>query len=181
MCNCFGKLIPWLDHELSVQEAADVKRHVRVCAECRSNLDRYKQVTGAFEAYCEAAMALKMHRRMPRWAPVLIGAVAAVAALLLAIPRDRVAQPPVHSSVIAATRAVVVETAPAAIKRTHRRHVVRPVRSRDTDLLPADLAIAIAIPAEAMFAPGAVPEGVNFIAELSIAADGSAKGIRLQP
>jgi hypothetical protein len=181
MCNYFGRLTALLDHELSVHEAADVVRHVRVCAECRSNLDRYKQVTGAFEAYCDATMALKMHWRVPRWAPVLLGAAAAVAALLLAYPRARVEQPPIHPSVAAATRADVLETAPAAIKRTHRRPVVRPARSQHTDLLPAELAVAIAIPAEAMFPPGAVPEGVNFIAELSIAADGSAQRLRLRP
>jgi hypothetical protein len=32
-----------------------------------------------------------------------------------------------------------------------------------------------------MFPPGAVPEGVNFTADFSIAADGSAAPLRLQP
>jgi hypothetical protein len=32
-----------------------------------------------------------------------------------------------------------------------------------------------------MFPPGAVPEGINFVAELSIAQDGSAQRLRLQP
>src|ERR1700730_9131767 len=98
MCNFSGTLIAWLDHELSVHEAADVERHIQVCAECRSDLDRYKQVTSAFEAYCDAAMTLKIDRRVPRWAPVLFGAAAA-AALFLAFPRGPVEQPPVHYSV----------------------------------------------------------------------------------
>jgi hypothetical protein len=46
---------------------------------------------------------------------------------------------------------------------------------------PTEPAIQIIIPAEAMFPPGAVPEGINFIAELDIASDGSAQGLRLQP
>jgi hypothetical protein len=32
-----------------------------------------------------------------------------------------------------------------------------------------------------MFPPGAVPEGINFIAELSIGPDGSAERVRLRP
>jgi hypothetical protein len=42
-----------------------------------------------------------------------------------------------------------------------------------------ETAVQIAIPAEAMFPPGAMPKGMNFIAELSIAPDGSVKQVRL--
>jgi hypothetical protein len=42
-------------------------------------------------------------------------------------------------------------------------------------------AIQIAIPAEAMFPPGAVPEGVNFVADVSIGADGRVEQLRLRP
>jgi anti-sigma factor RsiW len=41
--------------------------------------------------------------------------------------------------------------------------------------------VQIAIPAAAMFPPGAVPEGVNFVADLSIGADGSVQQVRLHP
>jgi len=41
--------------------------------------------------------------------------------------------------------------------------------------------VQIAIAAAAMFPPGAVPEGVSFVADLSIGADGSARQVRLQP
>lgn len=41
-------------------------------------------------------------------------------------------------------------------------------------------AIQITIPADAMFPPGAVPEGMSFVADLSIAADGFARQVRLQ-
>jgi hypothetical protein len=40
--------------------------------------------------------------------------------------------------------------------------------------------VQIAIPAEAMFPPGAMPKGLNFVAELSIAPDGSVKQVRLR-
>jgi hypothetical protein len=43
-----------------------------------------------------------------------------------------------------------------------------------------DTAIEIAIPAEAMFPPGAMPNGINFIADVRIAPDGSVKQVRLR-
>jgi hypothetical protein len=57
----------------------------------------------------------------------------------------------------------------------------RPSQILDAGWVPASPAIRIAIPAEAMFPPGAVPEGVNFTADFSIAADGSAAPLRLLP
>lgn len=41
--------------------------------------------------------------------------------------------------------------------------------------------VQIAISAAAMFPPGAVPDGIDFVADLSIAADGSVRQVRLQP
>jgi hypothetical protein len=54
------------------------------------------------------------------------------------------------------------------------------VEERFTQGQPMDAAIQIAIPAEAMFPPGAMPAGVNFIADLRIAADGSVQQVRLR-
>jgi hypothetical protein len=45
----------------------------------------------------------------------------------------------------------------------------------------AEPAIQIAIPADAMFPPGAVPEGVTYIANVSLGGDGSVQGLRIQP
>ena len=45
----------------------------------------------------------------------------------------------------------------------------------------AEPAIQITIPAEAVLPPGAAPEGVSFVAEVSIAPDGSAHQIFLRP
>lgn len=41
--------------------------------------------------------------------------------------------------------------------------------------------VQIAISAGAMFPPGAVPDGISFVANLSIGADGSVQQVRLQP
>ena len=47
--------------------------------------------------------------------------------------------------------------------------------------LPAAPALEIAIPGDAIFPPGAFPPGISFTADVTIAPDGSAQQIRLQP
>jgi anti-sigma factor RsiW len=181
MCDFSGRLIAWLDHELPEDEAADVERHVRVCTECQSRVDTYKEVGSAFDAYCEAVVASKMRRRLSLWASVLSGVAASVAAVLfLAFPRAPVQQLPLRPPAAAASPAIVLKTTPSPIKRRQRRPVA-PVQSQNANWVPAEPAIQIAIPAEAIFPPGAIPEGVNFIADVSIATDGSAQRLRLRP
>jgi hypothetical protein len=200
MCEFSGKLIAWLDRELSVGETAEVERHLEGCSECRSGVEAYKRVSGEFDAYCDATMASNARREAPRWAPVAIaaGAVAALVALFLAMPRARVQAPVSHSSQvsIAASPAVAAAAAvPAAIRptmrRVHRRLAAASVSIRNQDspppqnqnsnFLPDEPMIQIAIPADEMFPPGAVPEGIHFVADLTIAADGSAERLSLRP
>jgi hypothetical protein len=69
------------------------------------------------------------------------------------------------------------ETAPASQMGSGNRDVDR---AQNMNWAP-EPAVQIGIPAEAMFAPGAVPQGVSFSAELRLAADGSAHELRLQP
>jgi Putative zinc-finger len=83
---------------------------------------------------------------------------------------------------------VVRATAPGrtvrALRGEARAFQNRAFRNRafqNDDWQFAQPAIQIAIPAEAMFPPGAVPEGVNFTADLTISADGSAQGLVLEP
>jgi hypothetical protein len=52
---------------------------------------------------------------------------------------------------------------------------------RNISPFPAEPPIRIAIPADAMFPPGAVPPGMSFTAELTISADGSAERLGLRP
>ena len=54
-------------------------------------------------------------------------------------------------------------------------------QSYDASGFPAEPAVEITIPADAIFPPGAVPEGVSFAADVTIAPDGSAQQIRLRP
>jgi hypothetical protein len=198
MCELSDRLIAWLDHELSQHEAADLERHIQACAECRSCLHAYKGVSKFIDAYCNAAVVSGARREpLPRWVPVLSVAAAAVALLLL-FPHGRVDRRPPQAAVVAvspsnaATSALAAkidlqafaEKTPAALPTKtpiRNRHVVAPVPAQNANWMPVEPAIQIAIPAEAMFAPGAVPQGVSFTAELSIAADGSAQQLRLRP
>ena len=168
-------------------------------AECRSGVDAYKRVSGEFDAYCDAAIASSVRRGVPRWAPVVsaAGAVAALVALFLAMPRTRVEPPAFHAqqAEVAASPAIVAAAAPASvsptIQRVHRRQVIAPaqiqnanaapVQNQNAYFLPDEPMIQIAIPADEMFPPGAVPEGMHFVADLTIAADGSAERLRLRP
>jgi anti-sigma factor RsiW len=198
MCDFSGKLIAWLDHELPPEEAAEVEGHLEVCSECRSGVDAYKRVSGEFDAYCDAAIASSARRGVPSWVPVVLGAgaVAALVTLFLAMPRTRVEPPALHrpQTVVAASPVIVTNVLPASVstaQRVHRRQAVTrasirnaniaPVQSQDANVLPDEPMIQIAIPADEMFPPGAVPEGMHFVADLSIAADGSAERLRLRP
>lgn len=55
------------------------------------------------------------------------------------------------------------------------------VAARNANWFANEPSVQIAISAAAMFPPGAVPDGINFVADLSIGADGSVQQVRLQP
>jgi hypothetical protein len=193
MCEHSGRLMAWLDRELGNDAMMELERHVGACSECRSRLESYKQSSATFDAYCDAVVSAKTHRRrVPRWVPVLTTAAAAAitAMLVLVLLRARVEPPalppPVPVQVQAHPPAMVLENVPAPTpapgKTMRRPRATTPGTPRQTtNWQPTERAIQISIPAESMFPPGAVPPGVNFIADLSIAADGSAEQIRLRP
>jgi anti-sigma factor RsiW len=197
MCEFSGRLIAWLDRELPAGEAAEVERHLADCSECRAGVEAYKRVSGEIDSYCDAAFASSAPSPQgPRWTPVALGAgaVAALIALFLTMPRTRVAAPAFHAPelAVAAPPVVVAIAGPASSgQRVHRRRAVTPVSVREANAVPAqnqdayvlpdEPMIQIAIPADEMFPPGAVPEGMHFVADLTIAADGSAERLRLRP
>jgi anti-sigma factor RsiW len=186
MCNHSGKLMAWLDRELGSDEMVELERHIDACSECRSRLESYKQASATFDTYCDAVVSAKTHRRrVPRWVPVLTttAAVAIAATLVLVLLRGRVEPPtlPPAVRVQAPPPAAVVENVPATSKPVHRHRPAAPAAAQIANWQPTARAIQISIPAESMFPPGAIPQGVNFTADLSIAADGSAEQIRLRP
>lgn len=195
MSDRSNQLISWLDGELPEQEAAELERHVHECEECRRLVDVYKGLDESLETYCDAVVESRTRgAQLRRWMPALIAAAAAVVLLLL-YPRNRVehrpSEPPqataLHPAVLEAplkglVEAPVLRVVPAPIGRHVRKpYSAVPLQSLNANWAPTEPTIQIAIPAEAMFAPGAVPQGVSFAAELRLAADGSAQQLRLQP
>ena len=198
MCDFSGKLIAWIDRELPAEESTEVERHLESCSECRSSVDAYKKVSGEFDAYCDAAISPSARRAVPPWAPVAAAAGVAVAlvALFLAMPRTRISPPAFHApqGMAETSSAVIAPAVPASVspvRRIHRRsHAVpapftnanaAPAQYENAYSLPNEPMIQITIPADEIYPPGAVPEGMHFVADLTIAADGSAEGLRLRP
>ena len=182
MCEYSNKLIAWLDHELPDDEAAGVERHLQTCAECRGQVGSYEEVSSAFAAYCQRAAVPIKRRRPPVLASLGISAgVAASVALWFALRPAAVPQLPLHPPPVASAPAMAFQATPAAPWVVHRRPAAPPAATQEAAWRPSEPAIQIAIPAEAMFPPGAVPAGFSFIADVSIAADGSPQALRVLP
>ena len=190
MCDFPGRLVAWLDGELPECEAAEVQRHVQNCAECRSRIESYERVSKGGMPIARSGGA----EGASRSGPVETGPVGssgggdcasygvsarAGRADLGAGTSGRCACAPRCRCCWLSSR--VFEAAPASEKKIHRRRAAVPEQIQNTNWVAAEPGIQIAIPADAMFPPGAVPEGINFVAEVSIAPDGSAQGLRLQP
>jgi hypothetical protein len=200
MCEFSERLVAWLDRELPTEQSAEVARHLDACAECRSRADTYKRVSADLDAYCEDALATRARRRANPWTAVAAaaGAAAALAALFLVWPKLHVQQPPFPDSrqTVVASPAVVESAALSSAHPApaiHRRSVVRSVQRQvehstpvappvqNASFVPQEPVIQIAIPADEMFPPGAVPQGMHFIADVTISPDGSAERLRLRP
>ena len=91
MCDFPGRLVSWLDGEMPEGEAAEVQRHVQSCVECRGRVDAYERVSRGVNAYCDEAVATKVHRGAVRWELVLSAAAVVGIALFMTLPRARVA------------------------------------------------------------------------------------------
>src|SRR5258708_25803859 len=167
-----------MDRELPDNEAADVERHVRDCSECREHVDVYEEVSHAFVAYCDAALGARIRRKLPYWLPVLSSAAAA-ALLLLVFQPASVKPIPVRPRVADSSPAAAIGTTPRPVKKVHRRHTIGTMKTPNANWVSFEPAIQIAIPVEAMFPPGAVPQGITFLANLSIAADDAVPALRL--
>jgi Putative zinc-finger len=159
MCEFSGKLIAWLDRELSEEEAVNVGWHVGRCPECRRASETYAQVSRAFLPCYEAAV-LARPRKSRRRMLALIGAAAAILLAMALWPRpaDKLMLGP-----------PAVEPAPAlAFERPMRATIsVHGRRAAPKRVwIPEEPVIEIALPAEALFPPGAVPEGFSFIADV---------------
>lgn len=183
MCEFSSKLIAWIDNELPDAAAAAMDHHVPACRECRIQADAFRTVSRAF-AVCARAVPPRAARSPRRWLLVPAAIAAAVLAVILLWPgRHPNIQPDIQprTEPVAQTPVVVPYKAPVAVTRVQRPPVRRRVPALTTAWQPAEPTIQIIIPADALFAPGAFPEGVGFVADLRLAADGSAGGLALRP
>ncbi len=183
MCNGSEKLVAWMDGELADKEASAVERHVSDCSECQGRLKAYGEVSRLVVTHCDAAVGAKPRRKLQRWVPALAGTAAAAAILLFVLRPAPVRQVPVVAQAAKPDPALVVGAPSAPVtakaKTVHRRHEHAAERNANGGWAFADPDIQISIPAEAMFPPGAAPEGAIFRANLSVASDGSVQGLRL--
>ena len=183
MCEFSSKLIAWIDNELPDTEAASMDHHVAACRECREQADAFRGVSDAFVAYARAVPPVTA-RSSRRWLLVPAAIAAAVLAAFLLWPRRHGnLQPdiPQRAEAVAALPVVVPHKAPVAMARVQRPRLRRQVPAPSAAWQPAEQTIQIIIPADALFPPGAFPEGVGFVADLRLAADGSAGGLALRP
>jgi hypothetical protein len=202
MCEYSNKLISLLDHELPAEEAVKVELHLETCDECREQIKVFAKVSREVDAYCNEAIVLNARRAALPWAAVTVaaGVVTAVIALFLAWPRTRVTPstvqlPPVARANSQAVAGSALPVSVPPIRLFHQRHAstnemsLIPVQSENSSPAqsvtaydsPEEPMIQIAIPADEMFPPGAVPEGVNFVANMTIVADGKGEEMRLRP
>lgn len=198
MCNFNGNLVAWIDGELPPQDAAAVARHVQSCAECRERIAQYRQVSGDFAGFyagpanLPAPALLKPSRRTPRWVPAAIAIAAAVVVAILLAPRapkplpevqpqTASVQPPHEEPLPVAQSAAPVDR----VKRVHsvvrRQPAVQQVaQGNDAEAPPSGPTVRIAIPADSIYPPGAVPEGMAYFANVSLGSDGSVRSVRLE-
>lgn len=211
MCNFSGKLVAWMDGELEPQDAAAVKDHLEFCAECRGDFDACRRASDELNAYFNETPAAEAREWPLRTVALAsaTGALAALVGLLLLWPRmqtepQRFAVPHAPAAVSAESAGVAQNAMAAALRpnessmeKVRRRPVTSAENGRTqirqqqsslpkkTDVtayeLPDQAVVEIAIPADEMFPPGAVPAGMNFVADMTIAADGSAERLQVRP
>ena len=188
MCEMNLRLVIWMDGELPGDEAAAVEQHVQACASCRQRVSDYRSASSDFATYYSTATQprpkAQSPRKLPRWIP--FAAAAAVVVTLLMLPRAKEQAPPavpaarVITPLAIGPTAATAEQAQPTTSASKRRPAPRRSHLLHEDWAIGQPAIQIAIPAEAMFPPGAVPEGIAYIANVSFAPDGSVQGFRLQ-
>jgi Putative zinc-finger len=194
MCEYSTKLIAWLDRELEPEEMDAVQQHLPNCAECNARLAKCERISRALDEYCDVVMTTSQCKRTGRrWVPVLSAAAAilVIAATAAVFWHARV-QPRKTAPALLVRSVTAIHAAPseasqlrrpaAATKKSTRAHRTNsPAAPRPVNWVPSPPALQVAIPADLIFPPGAVPEGISFIADVNFAPDGSARQIRLRP
>jgi anti-sigma factor RsiW len=168
MCNFSGKLIGWIDGELPEADAIHVEQHVRQCAECRRAAGSYREISDVFLASYEAGYVAvppgKPTRSQWRWA-ALAGGLAAAILVASVLTRPRQEQLPVLPPVAVHAPAIAFEKTPAHMVVVRAHHAPAPQSVRP-QWIAEEPTVEVALPADALFPPGAVPAGFTFIADI---------------
>jgi hypothetical protein len=183
MCEFSSKLIAWLDNELPEAAAAAMDQHLRACRECREQADAFREVSHAFAVYARAVPPVPA-RSPSSWLLVPSAIAAAALAVFLLLPGRLPNTKPVIQARAEAQSpppVIVPGKAAEAVATVLRPHVRRRVQTQAAAWTAAEPTIQIMIPADALFPPGAFPEGVGFVADLRLATDGSPSGLALRP
>jgi len=184
-----------MDGELPLDEAAEVADHVEVCEKCAARVSDYRSVSAGVREWTRS----QPHRPavMPspvRWPGVAAwgGAIAAAVVLAVALnPRTDQPKPAAPNQITATTS--IPAPPPAArdgqvkpIRKPARpvvRASVRPLAPPAPQSAPQTAyegpVVRVSLPADELFAPGAVPAGMRILADVTLAADGSPAAIRL--
>jgi anti-sigma factor RsiW len=180
MCEYSSKLIFWLDHELPPAEAEAVDRHLAGCRQCREHVDSFRNVSDAFALHIRDTAALPAGSNR-RW--FLVPAAIAAAVLVAVFFRTPRQTPNVHTDIPrqAVQAPAVAQNAPLLIAKAPRPHVHLRTAKPATPWTPAEPTIQLLIPADSLFPPGALPEGVGFVADFRLASDGSPGGLISRP
>jgi len=184
MSEIHPNLVAWLDGELPPAEAAAVANHLESCEACRRQFAGFRETSAAVQIYCDAVLA-EAHFKSKRLRSVAaFAALAAVAVVVffLAFPRERVVEPSPAPSAVATLPSPSPEPAVLVTPKHLRHHHPLPASPRRAAAAwsSVDTAVEIAIPADAVFAPGALPEGTRLFGEMRIGPDGSLREIRLR-
>jgi len=197
MCDFKGNLVAWLDGELSPSDAAAVDQHVRSCTDCRGQVSRFEQMSRDFATFYAGALAQPnslpakgSHRTLP-WVSLAMAVAAMILITIWLAPlpdrRSPGAPQAAKAELPAAQSEPIAKLQPAAVPARHVRAVAkrRPAlqtarQAHDRDLIMAQPTVRIAIPADALYPPGAVPQGMAYFANVSLAADGSVQAFRLE-
>jgi|SRR5579872_1207651 len=181
MCDYEKSLVAWIDGEVEADIALELERHLQICENCSAKASQYREVSRAFAAYC-AAVPIQKTRSGWRWMTAGAAGLAAAAAMILWTLRLPVEQLPLQVPKTEHPPAIAFETVPPApVKNLHRQTVAKRNQVPEPSVTGLEPFVEIAIPADAIFAPGAVPPGVTFTAALGIGDDGSPRILRLQP
>lgn len=171
MCEFSANLVSWLDGELALEEAAVTERHLESCQECSTRARQYRELSVAVAAFCEAELERATPKR--RW-PLAGCAAAAAVVLILFAGRTRPVTMAFSPWPAPPAPAIAFQKTPVRVAATHPQHSAKRKAPEHTlERIGEPAALQIALPADAMFPPGAVPEGFEFVANVSVTADGS--------